>query len=282
MSISANSRFKFMKIKRNLCIFCENGKSFKSKEHVFPQWILEELDFRNNVRPFSETQVKNINNSKIDFSRETKNLKNFGNYVSPFVCDDCNHGWMSNLEGKIKPILLPLINGTSSLNILSKEEKILISRWAAKTTCVIDSVNQPTNLIYLAAEPSKIRTSPNLPPGWAVFAKTHSATNPIGFVTNDFWWIEGNVSKELEEKLKQYKRTIIQLKNLILVTVFIGDIRLKLKAVKLLHFPININLNIEWLLHPAPPSFTTFQNLEKESTENLSSEFIGALSLEVL
>jgi len=271
-----------MEIKRKQCIFCNDSKSFKSKEHVFPQWVLEELDCRNTVRPFSETQIQNVNNDQTNFDRKTKVRKNFGNHVSPFVCDDCNNGWMSRLESKTKPILLPLINGTASLGSLSKEEKILISRWAAKTTCVIDSVNQPTDSIYLAAEPTEIRVRYNLPPGWAVFARRHSATNPIGFVTNDFWWVEGNVSKEIEEKLKQYKRTIIQLKNLILATVFIGDEQLKLKAVKSFHFPININLNIEWISYPRSSSFFTFLNMEQESTENLVSEFAGALSLEVL
>lgn len=194
-----------MEIRRKQCIFCSNGKSFKSKEHVFPQWVLEELNLRNTVRPFSETSLQNINDTQPIFDRKTKAKKNFGNYVSPFVCDDCNLGWMSRLEAKAKPVLLPLIHGTGSLDTLSKEEKVLISRWAAKTACVIDSVNQPTDLIYLAAESAEIRTRYNLPPGWAVFAKTHSATNPIGFVTNDSWWVEGYVPKELEEKLKQYK-----------------------------------------------------------------------------
>ncbi len=271
-----------MNVKKKQCIFCTNGKSFKSKEHVFPQWVLEELDFRNIVQPFSETQIKIKNGLEFETDRKIEHYKNYGNYVSPFVCDDCNHGWMCVLEGKIKPVILPLINGTATLDELSKEQKILISRWAVKTACVIESLNKSVNSTGLAAEPSAIRTKYNLPPGWAVFAKTHKATLPIGFVSNDIWWVEGDVSNELEEKLKQYKKTVIQLKDLILVTVFIGDSRLKLQVVKSFHFPININLNIGWLSKPAPPIFNTFLGVKQESTENLLSEFVGAISLEVI
>lgn len=270
-----------MEIKRKQCIFCPDGTSFKGKEHVFPQWVLEELNFRNQIRPFSETQNQ-VNDEQVKFETFVRRRNNYASFVSPFICDVCNNGWMSNLEGKVKPVLLPLINGTGSLNNLSEDEKTLISRWAIKTTCVMDSVNPSKNPIFIAAEPKQIRNKEALLRGWAVFAKIHKSTEPIGYLSNDYWWVEGNVSKELRENLKRFRKTLIQIKNLILVTVFLGDAKLKLKAVQSLHFPLDTNLEIEWILEPDSPSYVGFKHSADDSTVNIMSRFGGALSLRVL
>jgi hypothetical protein len=188
---------------------------------------------------------------------------------------------MCNLEGKVKPILLPLIHGTGSLHNLSDTDKTLISRWAVKTSCVMDSVNPSGKPSLIEAIPNEIRQMSTLPKGWAVFAKIHNATEPIGYLSNDYWWVEGEVSKKLREDLKGYRKTLIQIKNLILVTVFLGEAELLLKAVKSIHYPLDININIKWITEPDSSYYVGFKHSLDDSTVNIMARLGGALSLQV-
>ncbi len=270
-----------MKVKRKHCLFCKNGKSFKDREHVFPKWLLEELNYKTQTQPFFETKYNEIKNFDVKSDSKLFAKFNFDNFKSPYVCDDCNGGWMSNLEGKIKPILLPLIHGQKELKDLTKQEKNLIAIWSIKTTCVIESVNF-SKTSYISFDPKILKDRQTLPPGWAVFAFTHNATNTLGWFSNNVWYIEGNLTHELRTKCDGFKKTIFQLKNLILATIFIGDERLKLKTVNSVHFPIDINLNLEWISQPASPSFTSYRNVVENSSDDLMFRFLGAFSLCVI
>jgi hypothetical protein len=54
------------------------------------------------------------------------------------VCEACNNGWMSHLEGNAKPIIVELIKGRRALATLGEEERQILARWAGKTA-IIDS-----------------------------------------------------------------------------------------------------------------------------------------------
>lgn len=270
-----------MKVKRKHCIFCENGKSFKKKEHVFPDWLLEELNYKTKTQPFFETQFNKITDFEVDSVSKLRANFNFDNFRSPYVCDDCNGGWMCNLEGKIKPILVPPIHEHRGLETLTKSEKLLIARWAVKTTCVIKSVNF-FKLSNFSFDPKVIRNRQTLPPGWAVFAFTHKPTSTISWYSNNVCCIEGILTDELQAKVEESRKTIFQLKNLVIATIFIGSENLKLKAVNSIHFPIDINLNYEWVSEPASPSFTSFKNVVKNSSDDVMFKSLGALSLRVI
>lgn len=267
-----------MKVKRKNCIFCKNGESFKKKEHIFPKWISEELNYKTQPQPFFETKFKEIKDIEIKSDSRMFAKFNFNNFLSPYICDDCNGGWMCNLEGTLKPILVPLIEGVKNLEVLSKSEKLLIARWAVKTACVIESVNF-TESSNFSFDPKLIRERQTLPPGWAVFAFIHNATNTLTWFSNNVWFVEGNLTDELRIKVEDCRKTIFQFKDLVIATIYIGDERLKLKAVSSTHFPIEINLNYQWTSQPATPSFTTYKNVEKDSTDDLMFRFLGSFSL---
>lgn len=274
-----------MEIKRGVCIFCETGSSFKDREHVFPRWILKELGILTQREQYSETITEINKVGQPIFNVIVRQTKNYDNYVSPYVCDDCNGGWMSNLEGSVKPVLLPLIHGIKSFGKLSKEERILISRWAIKTTCVIDSVDHSTeeNRTPVAADGNLIRkmSTSYLPRGWGVFAMTHKPTRAVGYECNSNWYVEGKLSETLKTELAHFRRTFIQVGNLILVTAFIGSPKLILKAVGFTHYPFSINLKIQWIKQPTG-GWVGFDDLLDNSTENIAKKFAGALSLRTL
>lgn len=270
-----------MKIQRKTCIFCAKGKSFKSREHVFPRWLLENLNYKNNPQPFFSTEFNTITDNFVDSTSNEFAKFNFDNFLSPYICDDCNKGWMSNLECKIKPLILPLINGEKKLEDLSKVEKRMIARWSVKTTCVIESVNFSKSS-YISFDPKIIKDRQTLPPGWAVFAFTHESTNTLTWFSNNVWFIEGFLTDDLRTKCEGYKKIIFQLKNLVIATIFIGDERLKLKAVKKTHYPIDINLNYEWVTKPVAPSFNSYKGVIENSSDDLMFRFLGAFSLSII
>jgi hypothetical protein len=52
------------------------------------------------------------------------------------VCHDCNTGWMSQLESKVKPILTPIILGRDY--VLSPDDQTLVAAWCLKTSAMLD------------------------------------------------------------------------------------------------------------------------------------------------
>ncbi len=275
-----------MIIERKSCIFCENGSSFKSREHVIPQWLLRELGIFSKIGDFSETLTEITKEGELVLDNILRQTKNYGNYVSPYVCDDCNKGWMSRLEAKVKPVLLPLVNGTNSFGNLAQSEKLLISQWAIKTSCVIDSVDPSLieNRTPIAADGNKIRSMSGsfLPRGWAVFAMSHIPTREFYYVCNAKWTVHGRMTEELNINLAHYRRTVIQIGHFILVTVFLGDPKLVLQAVGFKHYPFSINLKVEWLKKTASLSWQKAEELPDDSSENISSDFAYTLSLKIL
>ncbi len=129
MSKSKNNR---------VCLFCaENLSGVRSREHVFSQWLLDELKIRaeqvSAVHTFqteglaSEPEVRSIRSLTLENIREGR------------ICAHCNNGWMSDLENSCKGTLLDLIHGRRQPAQLSETECLLVARWAAKTAYMLNS-----------------------------------------------------------------------------------------------------------------------------------------------
>jgi hypothetical protein len=57
------------------------------------------------------------------------------------VCESCNTGWMASLEGRVRPVLEPMIRGkTVSLTV---EQQLDAATWASKTIIALESF-EPT------------------------------------------------------------------------------------------------------------------------------------------
>ena len=62
------------------------------------------------------------------------------------VCATCNNGWMSNLEGTIKPILTPLFYGRFTQ--LCEKEQLFVSIWATKTAFMLQYAQSPQHPVH--------------------------------------------------------------------------------------------------------------------------------------
>ena len=82
------------------CIFCPNEAD--SKEHVWPEWLLDLL---------SQGKRREIT---IEMGRGgVKKWSGPSAAIDPrIVCEDCNSKWMSRLETQAKPIISRMLDGS--------------------------------------------------------------------------------------------------------------------------------------------------------------------------
>jgi hypothetical protein len=106
------------------CAFCGSTARPRGREHVFADWL--------NSIGLESGQVE-IHTGWLNKVARRWTTEGFTATVRA-VCDDCNHGWLSQLEGTAKPVLTPLILGQST--DLSTDDQRLIATWVLKTALV--------------------------------------------------------------------------------------------------------------------------------------------------
>ncbi|MHB0971547.1 MAG: hypothetical protein ACYC7A_11405 [Thermoanaerobaculia bacterium] len=110
------------------CWFCETTltRGNKSKEHVFPDWLQRELHLEQ--VPITPTWHAEPLGELLDEREQT-----WGTLVAGRICAQCNNGWMSELEGKAIPVLLPLVRGELTVAEMSASGARIVAVWAVKT-----------------------------------------------------------------------------------------------------------------------------------------------------
>lgn len=108
-------------------MFC--GGRPLTNEHVWPDWI-GRLFFGyepGGRAPLSAHRVS----SSVGSERNRQWTAPSFTTKAKIVCDDCNHGWMSELENAAEPILTPMLQGKRL--ILDDEAQTIVARWLTKT-----------------------------------------------------------------------------------------------------------------------------------------------------
>lgn len=113
------------------CIFCKGTDL--SKEHIFAQWLLKELQITNNE--FTMTHG-NIFGHSISTRTHT-----YSNLVNGLVCKDCNNGWMSQLESFAQKHITNLmnLNGITEELAYLNENYNTIAKWVFKNVILLNS-----------------------------------------------------------------------------------------------------------------------------------------------
>jgi hypothetical protein len=119
------------------CIFCGKAPESKTKEHIFPQWLLKMTGFHS-----KDTSVGTnwATGKEIIFPAK--------NYTFP-ACDSCNNKF-SSLEGQVKGIIERLIedtdvNGSDLELLLDWFDKIRIGAWLGVSYMNKSSFDLPPN-----------------------------------------------------------------------------------------------------------------------------------------
>jgi hypothetical protein len=126
-----------------ICIFC--GATGTTKEHAWPEWISSIVQRRGGIRQTSERWGERFAEWTDDRASLTVNR----------VCAACNNGWMSQLEGNVKPILSPLIRGQR--RTLWTDHQRLIAAWAIKMAMVFEFTGPPKDPYFTQDERAALR-----------------------------------------------------------------------------------------------------------------------------
>jgi hypothetical protein len=131
------------------CLFCSLNAN--SLEDVWPRWITEQFEGSNPLTVQAERQGFVL---KPWASRRPELLVRW-------VCKSCNNGWMSNLEGQVKPLLQPLLSGAAGS--LDSGAQSILAVWAVKTAMALEGLDKPKARAYFQSEREQLRTVSAIP-----------------------------------------------------------------------------------------------------------------------
>lgn len=105
------------------CVFCHKNRKL-TKEHILPNWL-------------SELYPKRlmINNQFVGGNNQEWPSRIF-QHKAKIVCEECNGGWMSNLENRVKPIIIDLFK--LKKKVINEQEQKILSLWAQKTVLMLN------------------------------------------------------------------------------------------------------------------------------------------------
>lgn len=157
------------------CIFC--GRTGVTKEHVIPLWVAEAVprgaadhhvssgDLVDTVTgvatPIHDVRVKQGHM----FTRQIRKV--CGGAIRPDQTRPCNNGWMSDLERRAKPLLLPMMRGEKL--VLSTADQLVAATWITKTAMVFEYVLHETSVVSSQADREQIMKNLQAPDHWQVF-----------------------------------------------------------------------------------------------------------------
>lgn len=119
------------------CLFCNRefdpaaGRE-KTGEHVFGDWLRPHFE----IPGSPGTQVRWNASSTGD--QELWSYKTYpADRTVKGVCGECNNGWLSNMETRVKPHLLPALRSRKRRRSFGEGAQSIFSAWAYKTALVV-------------------------------------------------------------------------------------------------------------------------------------------------
>ncbi len=149
------------------CIFCQQeGKA--SREHLWPRWAQGTFNEEERNRPVRHSIEPHDRPPKSwDAPPFSATLKD--------VCQQCNNGWMSQIETEAKVYAEPLIAGEEGL-LIDVDAQWAISRWAYLKVLLFERVDKGQRLLaenrYREMYESSL-SEPTLPANMSVFIAAH-------------------------------------------------------------------------------------------------------------
>lgn len=115
------------------CVFC--GGTPTTKEHLWPDWGRRLIA---DAEPLTHyQQVRQDNREPVDRTWTTPPFR----WTVNAVCARCNNGWMSQLEERARPMLLPMLQGRG--RELHREGQRTLASWALKTSMMFEHTQGP-------------------------------------------------------------------------------------------------------------------------------------------
>jgi hypothetical protein len=102
----------------NACRFCEATDRKITKEHVWPGWL---ADFLAGPRSLAHAERWSSTSKRQAFRQP------FLSATVKAFCDECNNGWMSELEAAAKPIVGPMV--VDEVTALDADAQRIVANW---------------------------------------------------------------------------------------------------------------------------------------------------------
>lgn len=119
------------------CWFCDAPAGVRTKEHIFPQWLLRHHDAMD-----ERVQPHRISVLLGGATLSVRGERPLRAHVNGEVCATCNNGWMSSLERAVAPLL----TASEPTGAITSGDAKTLARWFAKTAVNLN-VSQPFRLL---------------------------------------------------------------------------------------------------------------------------------------
>jgi hypothetical protein len=211
------------------CIFCDSPVN--SKEDAWPLWL---------VRQFGNSEKGIVEGQR---GRQVPRIWRAGKFPlrTGNVCKNCNNGWMSDLENRVKPIMERFfLHEKVSLN---PSDQLTVAIWICKNAMVYETLRQKTSCFFTAQERKSFRESFHLPLHSFIWIAKVVGFAGLFCTASD---LNGIVTESLDQ-VKAYTTTMA-------FGPFVGQI-LNVKMSKSIH----PNMKIAEGLQPVPSDQTLIQ-----------------------
>jgi hypothetical protein len=166
------------------CIFCGNCPT--SSEHLVPRWAIAVFKLTKPPPSQPDKAVWAVHKqwsegAKVDVLREWRR-KDAPKFTVKCVCEQCNQGWMSNIESDAQPIVAGMMQGQRT--ILDTDDQRKIAKWLG-LKAIISQYGLPpgcTSLEWTRA--FAIERSP--PISWHIRIGRYEGTLPMFWANTPF------------------------------------------------------------------------------------------------
>ena len=156
---------------KRACAFC-GATGRLTGEHLWPDWLRQFLGDKK--APFPHRATTTVTGG---YDRQWRRPP-FTLTVNE-VCRSCNNGWMSELEGKAKPLLTPMILG-EPIKLDEREQRTLAS-WAVKTAMVYQLTTEHRAIRRYEYEHLRLHLTPRSPTQVWLATRTNEEPKPSIF-----------------------------------------------------------------------------------------------------
>jgi len=190
----------------------------KSNEHIIPNWLIDYLGVRDMTVTPTVTEI--ASGRIVDLRKHAVSA-----FVAGTVCGVCNNGWMSELEGDAKPVLIPLIEDPHRLEELDLEHRTLIARWTLKTAAMLNrasAYSAPGNPMSRPVPDNHLKEIKNgrFPSGVAVIGCGYPSSKSLDWMQFGTWISPSNSIPLLEEDREKSYKIALAFRDLVLAVVY--------------------------------------------------------------
>ena len=150
-----------------ICIFCGSSNRIH-REHFISDWMKHYLPWHPRDSHVRGLVTSSRGTPRIKGIRAIK--KHTGSITGirlRAVCQDrCNGGWMSRLEQRAKPILIPLITGQPL--VLAQNQQRILSAWITMKIMVAE-FEHATDVVSMQNERDLVMNSARAPDNWQIW-----------------------------------------------------------------------------------------------------------------